>query len=137
MTEIDTGGGTTSYGIDLGEVAALMRARFPGCCRRTPAERCCACSSRTASGTPGLVEAARTRLVDDGFRFVNGGNAAEFGFEESAVIIPDGTEKSVSTGQRVAASSGCRRASVTTSDRGQTVADVIVILGEDFAPAKP
>ena len=53
-------------------------------------------------GTPGLVEKARAKLVDDGFRFVNGGNAASFDFDESAVIIPDGTEKSVARGQRVA-----------------------------------
>ncbi|HEX7186600.1 MAG TPA: LytR C-terminal domain-containing protein [Actinomycetes bacterium] len=137
VTEIDTGGGSTSYGIDLGQVAAMMRARFPGVLQKDAGGEVLRVLVENGVGTPGLVEAARTHLVDDGFRFVNGGNAAEFGFEESAVIIPDGTEKSVSRGQRVAASLGLPESSVTTSDRGQTVADVIVILGADFTPGKP
>ena len=85
-------------------------------------------------GTPGLVEQARTKLVDDGFRFVNGGNAAEFGVANSLVLVPDGTSQSVTRGERVAESLGLPATAVRPSNRGQTVADVIVILGEDFAP---
>jgi len=85
-------------------------------------------------GTPGLVEQARSKLVTAGFRFVNGGNAADFTGEPSSVIIPDGTESRVRQGQRVAAALGLPASSIATSDRGQTVADVIVILGSDFAP---
>ena len=85
-------------------------------------------------GTPGLVSQARAKLVDDGFRFIDGGNASSFGLKESLVLIPDGTSQSVTRGRRVADSLGLPSSAVQPSDRGQTVADVIVILGEDFAP---
>ena len=134
VTEIDTGTDTPSYGIDSGQVAAMMRTRFPAALQQDAGGEVLRVLVENGVGTPGLVEKARAKLVDDGFRFVNGGNAASFDFDESAVIIPDGTEKSVARGQRVARSLGLPDSSVTTSDRGQTVADVIVILGKDFAP---
>jgi anionic cell wall polymer biosynthesis LytR-Cps2A-Psr (LCP) family protein len=134
VTEIDTGSGTASYGIEPGQVAAMMRSRFPGALQQDAGGEVLRVLVENGVGTPGLVEKARTKLVDDGFRFINGGNAASFDNEESAVIIPDGTEKSVSRGERVARSLGLPTTSVVPSDRGQTVADVIVILGKDFAP---
>ena len=134
VTEIDTGTDTPSYGIEPGQVAAMMRTRFPAALQQDAGGEVLRVLVENGVGTPGLVEKARAKLVDDGFRFVNGGNAASFDFDESAVIIPDGTEKSVARGQRVAASLGLPDSAVTTSDRGQTVADVIVILGKDFAP---
>ena len=134
VTEIDTGSETASYGIEPGQVAAMMRSLFPAALQQDAGGEVLRVLVENGVGTPGLVEKARAELVDDGFRFVNGGNAASFDFDESAVIIPDGTEKSVARGQRVAKSLGLPDSSVTTSDRGQTVADVIVILGKDFAP---
>jgi hypothetical protein len=134
VTEIDTGSSVPSYGIDSGQVAATMRALFPGALQKDAGGEVLRVLVENGVGTPGLVEKARARLVDDGFRFVNGGNAADFGFEQSAVIIPDGTEQNIRRGQRVAASLGLPDSAVTTSDRGQTVADVIVILGRDFTP---
>jgi anionic cell wall polymer biosynthesis LytR-Cps2A-Psr (LCP) family protein len=134
VTEIDTGSDTPSYGIEPGQVAAMMRTRFPAALQQDAGGEVLRVLVENGVGTPGLVEKARAKLVDDGYRFVNGGNAASFDFDESAVIIPDGTAKSVARGQRVARSLGLPASSVTTSDRGQTVADVIVILGKDFAP---
>jgi hypothetical protein len=134
VTEIDTGTETPTYGIEPGQVAAMMRSRFPAALQQDAGGEVLRVLVENGVGTPGLVEKARAKLVDDGFRFVNGGNAASFDFDESAVIIPDGTEKSVARGQRVARSLGLPNSSVTTSNRGQTVADVIVILGKDFAP---
>lgn len=134
VTEIDTGAGTPSYGIEPGQVAAMMRTRFPGAIQKDAGGEVLRVLVENGVGTPGLVEKARTKLVRDGFRFINGGNAASFDNEESAVIIPDGTEKSVGRGQRVARSLGLPTSSVVPSDRGQSVADVIVILGKDFAP---
>lgn len=134
VTEIDTGDTVTSYGIDSGQVTAMMRSLLPGALQMDTGGEVLRVLVENGVGTPGLVERARAKLVADGFRFVNGGNAADFGFEESAVIISDGTEASVQRGQRVAESLGLPESAVTTSDRGQTVADVIVILGQDFVP---
>jgi anionic cell wall polymer biosynthesis LytR-Cps2A-Psr (LCP) family protein len=134
VTEIDTGAGAASYGIEPGQVAAMMRSRFPGALQKDAGGEVLRVLVENGVGTPGLVEKARAKLVDDGFRFINGGNAASFDNEESSVIIPDGTAKSVTRGERVARSLGLPTTSVVPSDRGQTVADVIVILGKDFAP---
>jgi hypothetical protein len=72
--------------------------------------------------------------VDAGFRFVNGGNASPFNNDPSQVLVPDGTDESLARGRRVAQTLGLPASAVTPEDRGQTVADVIVILGKDFAP---
>jgi hypothetical protein len=85
-------------------------------------------------GTPGLVEKARTKLVDAGFRFVNGGNASPFSSDPTEILVPDGTDESIGRGNRVAQALGLPTSAVVPADRGQTVADVIVILGKDFAP---
>lgn len=134
VTGIDSGGGAPTYGVDAGQVGAMMRARFPGALQSDAAGEVLRVLVENGVGTPGLVERAREKLVDAGFRFVNGGNAAEFTGDPSAVIVPDGTEASVRRGQRVAAALGLPESAVATSDRGQTVADVIVILGADFVP---
>lgn len=134
VTEIDTGGDVPTYGIDSGQVGAMMRARFPGALQADRDGEVLRVLVENGVGTPGLVEAAREKLVGAGFRFVNGGNAAEFTDEPSSVIVPDGTEQSVRRGERVAAALGLPDSAIATSDRGQTVADVIVILGSDFTP---
>ena len=134
VSEYDTGGAAPTYGIDSGQVAAMMRARFPGALQTDPAGEVLRVLVENGVGTPGLVEQARSKLVAAGFRFVNGGNAADFTGEPSSVIIPDGTESRVRQGQRVATALGLPTSSIATSDRGQTVADVIVILGSDFTP---
>lgn len=133
VTEIDTGSTVASYGIEPGQVAAVLRSLFPGALQQDAGGDVVRVLVENGVGTPGLVEQARAKLVGAGFRFVNGGNAGEFSKEPSAVLIPDGTEKNVQRGQRVAAALGLPESAVTTSDRGQTVADVIVILGGDFA----
>lgn len=134
VTQIDSGGGAPTYGVDAGQVGAMMRARFPGALQTDSKGEVLRVLVENGVGSPGLVERAREKLVAAGFRFVNGGNAAEFSDEPSSVIVPDGTEESVERGQRVAAALGLPETAIATSDRGQTVADVIVILGPDFRP---
>ncbi|MGH8894085.1 MAG: LCP family protein, partial [Actinomycetes bacterium] len=134
VTEIDTGSAVPTYGIEPGQVAARMRSLFPGALQKDAGGQVVRVLVENGVGTPGLVEQARAKLVAAGFRFVNGGNAGSFGAGPSTVLIPDGTDESVGRGQRVAAALGLPDSAVSTSDRGQTVADVIVILGSDFAP---
>jgi len=134
VNEIDTGDVAPSYGIASGDVAAMMRSLLPGALQTDPGGEVLRVLVENGVGTPGLVELARAKLVAEGFRFVNGGNAAEFGVQQSAVFIPDGTAASVRRGERVSASLGLPNDAVTTNNRGQTVADVIVILGGDFVP---
>jgi hypothetical protein len=133
VKELDTGGTVTDFALDTGQAAATMRSMFPGSLQKDAAGETLRVLVENGVGTPGLVEQARAKLVDDGFRFVNGGNASEFGLAESVVLVPDGTSQSTARGRRVADSLGLPAGAVVPSDRGQTVADVIVILGKDFA----
>lgn len=134
VKELDTGGPVTDFALDTGQSAATMRSLFPGALQKDATGESLRVLVENGVGTPGLVEQARAKLVADGFRFVNGGNASEFGLAASLVLVPDGTSGSVARGRRVARSLGLPAAAVEPSDRGQTVADVIVILGRNFAP---
>ena len=134
VTEIDTGGAVTSYGLDAAQAAATMRARFPGSLQQDANGESLRVLVENGVGTPGLVEKARTKLVAAGFRFINGGNASPFNTDPSGVLVPDGTDKSLERGRRVAAALGLPASSVHPEDRGQSVADVIVLLGSDFTP---
>jgi anionic cell wall polymer biosynthesis LytR-Cps2A-Psr (LCP) family protein len=134
VTEIDTGGSVTSYGLDAAQAAATMRARFPGSLQQDATGESLRVLVENGVGTPGLVEKARTKLVAAGFRFVNGGNASPFNADPSGVLVPDGTDKSLERGRRVADTLGLPASSVRPENRGQSVADVIVILGSDFTP---
>ena len=134
VTELDTGGTVTSYGLNAGQAAATMRSRFPGALQKDAGGESLRVLVENGVGTPGLVEKARTKLVDAGFRFVNGGNASPFNDDPSSVSVPDGTEQSMQRGRRVAKALGLPDSSVVPANRGQTVADVIVILGADFTP---
>jgi hypothetical protein len=134
VTEIDAGAETPTYGLDLGQVAAMMRSLFPGALLTAEGGDVVRVLVENGVGTPGLVEQARADLVAEGFRFIIGGNASPFTDEPSAVLVPDGTERSMRRGERVAAALGLPASSVEPTSRGQSVADVIVILGADFAP---
>jgi hypothetical protein len=85
-------------------------------------------------GTPDLIVPARSKLVALGLRFINGGNAANLSNEPSVVLVEDGTEQSTKRGERVAKALGLPESAIAVNPRGQTVADVIVILGADFKP---
>jgi hypothetical protein len=85
-------------------------------------------------GTPGLGQEAAALLRDAGYDYFNGGNANSFGRETTLILIPDGGETSRALGADVAATLGVPESAVQVSDQGSSIADVIVILGEDFQP---
>ena len=71
-------------------------------------------------GTPGLVEKARAKLVDAGFRFLNGGNASSFGDDPSTVLVADGTTRAWPAAAGWPTRSACRPSAVLPNARGQT-----------------
>nr|MCU0266578.1 LytR C-terminal domain-containing protein [Actinomycetes bacterium] len=85
-------------------------------------------------GTPGLGEQARGLLVEEGFTYVNGGNANRFGYRTSVVLIRDASAAARTQGAEVAAALGLPESDLRVAAQGQSVADVVVILGADFAP---
>lgn len=83
-------------------------------------------------GTPGLEQDAAKLLREQGYEFLNGGNASSFGVEETVVLIPDTTPASQALGDDVATTLGLPASAVRVSNQGSTLADVIVVLGADF-----
>jgi hypothetical protein len=75
--------------------------------------------------------------VDAGFTFVNGGNASSFGQAKTNVILPDTTPESLAWGADIVKALGLPDTAVRVAEDGQSVADVIVVLGEDFTPTAP
>lgn len=134
VTEIDTGADTPLFGLDVSQAAALTRRLFPGALQTAPGGEVLRVLVENGVGTPGLLEVARARLVASGFRYISGGNASDFSADPSVVFVLDGTEQEMRRGYRVAATLGLPRSAVQPLSRGQTVADVIVVLGSDFSP---
>ena len=134
VNPIETGSEEESYGVNPQQAAALMQSRFGPSLVRAAAGEAVRVLVQNGVGTPGLVDKARTKLIAAGFRFVNGGNAPQFNQATSSVLIPDSTPESLERGTDVATALGLPAESVERSGQGQTVADVIVVLGRDFRP---
>lgn len=132
--EIDTGSTVGSYALDSSKAGPLLQSFFAGSLQTDGTGDSVRVLVENGIGTPDLIEHARGKLVVLGLRFVNGGNAADLNNEPSAILIEDGSVKSTKRGQRVAAALGLPDSSIAVNPRGQTVADVIVILGSDFKP---
>ena len=135
---IDSGGGATSYRVDPAEVTKLVHSRLA---RSLPAN---AGASRptvlieNGAGTSGLVESACDRLLTAGYGFAGSGNAPNFNFTTSQIIVfPKSDNDQVRTariGDDIARLLKLPEGDVVSSSQGQNVADVVVILGHDYKP---
>jgi hypothetical protein len=134
VNAIATGAGEESYGVNAQLAAALMKVRFAPSLVKETGGGPVRVLVQNGVGTPGLVDKARSKLIAAGFRFVNGGNASQFGEKTTTVLIPDSAPASVERGAAVAAALGLQASVVGVSGQGQTVAEVIVVLGRDFKP---
>ena len=134
VTDIDAGAGVPSYGLDAVGAAAVVRSRLAGAMLPTPAGGVIRVLVQNGVGTPGLGEAARSRLVAAGLRYVGGGNLAGFGVEQSLVLLPDGSPDSRRRGHAVVQALGLNDSALRVSEAAPSVADVVVMLGKDFRP---
>ena len=135
---IDSGGGASSYRADSGEVSKLVHSRLA---RSLPAN---AGASRptvlieNGAGTSGLVESACDRLLPAGYGFAGSGNAPNFNYATSQIIVfPKSDNDQVRTariGNDIARLLKLPDGDVVASSQGQNVADVVVILGRDYKP---
>jgi anionic cell wall polymer biosynthesis LytR-Cps2A-Psr (LCP) family protein len=130
---LDTSG-AVAYVVDQVPTAAMVQELLPDAVR-TPGENSkVRVLVQNGVGTPGLNAAARQRIVDKGFTFVNGANAASMGHETTQIVVPDSSEQSRTWGNDIAIALGVSPSDVVIDNSGQTVADVLVILGADFKP---
>jgi hypothetical protein len=133
-TEIDSGSGTPSYGLDESGTATMVSTRLAGATLPVPAGGRARILVQNGVGTPGLGEAARAVLVAKGYSFRSGGNAFAFSTGPSVVLVPDSTPQSRAVGSAVAQLLGLPASAVELDSNPTTIADVKVILGADFTP---
>ncbi len=131
---IDTGG-PSAYRIDQEEAAAMVDELFADAARVPGPNSKVRVLVQNGVGSPGLNAAARQLLVDAGFTYVNGGNAESFGRATTVIVVPDATAESMTWGADIAKALGVPASAVQVAATGQSVADVIVVLGADFTPA--
>jgi hypothetical protein len=132
VTEISAGGDDVLYGLDTEAAAEVIRTRFAEA-RRQGAGEAARVLVQNGVGTPGLADRARDRLVDAGFRFVAGGNASTLGRQESAVLVPRDRPDQRELATAVAEALGLPEEVIAVGREAPTSADVVVILGADFA----
>jgi anionic cell wall polymer biosynthesis LytR-Cps2A-Psr (LCP) family protein len=133
--EIDTGG-PTAYGVDPTQLRTLVDNALADSVPASARGQNNRVLVQNGVGKPGIGESARTRLGNAGFVYRPGGNVPGFTFrtKPSVVLISDATQESIDLGQRVARALGLPVSDVKTSAEGQSVADVIVIIGADYKP---
>jgi hypothetical protein len=84
------------------------------------------------NGRVGQTASATDKLR--GFTVVRSGNAKNFGFKKSLVLVGDATDASLELGGKVANLLGLPASAVRTQQILQSVADVTVVLGADYKP---
>ena len=127
-------GGAAAYSVDQEGSAAMVRELLPDAARTPGPNSKVRVLVENGVGTPGLNAAARQLLVNAGFTYVNGGNAASFGHTTTSIVVPDSGEISRKWGTDIAAALKVPTSDVVVDSSGQSVADVIVVLGSDFTP---
>lgn len=132
VIKIDTGNATPSFRVDEAQTRTLVSTNlaesWPAAARVSRPR----VLIQNGVGTPGLVGTACTRLVAAGFRVVGTGNASNFGFKTSKVLVFSSSIPAAQMGDRVARAIHVSQNDVAVSDQPQSVADVIVILGKDY-----
>jgi anionic cell wall polymer biosynthesis LytR-Cps2A-Psr (LCP) family protein len=131
---IDSGGPAANR-VDNEAVAAMVADLLPEALRTPGPNSKVRVLVQNGVGSPGLNAQAREDLVGAGFTYVNGGNAAQFGTAATEVVVPDATAESLQWGADIAQALGVPASAVAVADSGQSVADVIVVLGADFKPS--
>jgi hypothetical protein len=130
---IDSGGPAANR-VDNEATAAMVADLLPEALRTPGPNSKVRVLVQNGVGSPGLNAQAREELVGAGFTYVNGGNAAEFGKATTEIVLPDATAESLQWGADIAEALGVPASAVAVADSGQSVADVIVVLGSDFEP---
>lgn len=131
LRPLDAGGATPAVTLDRTAAQSLLDGLLAGVARDGAQGSSIRVLVRNGVGTPGLGDGARSKLVAAGLEYVNGGNATGFGYDESVVLV---TGDAVDSGVQVARALGLPETAVQQTPQGQTLADVVVVLGADYAP---
>jgi anionic cell wall polymer biosynthesis LytR-Cps2A-Psr (LCP) family protein len=129
-------GGAVASQVDQEAAAAMVQELLPDAARTPGPNSKVRVLVQNGVGTPGLNASARQLIVDAGFTFVNGANAPSLGHATTQIVVPDSGTTSTQWGADIAKALGVPASDVVIDSSGQTVADVIVVLGADFTPPK-
>ena len=80
-------------------------------------------------GTPGLAGLASQQLIRTGFRVVNSGNAENFDYKTTLILLYHGTQADAEAIRRILGVGQIRVQSAP-----QQLTDLIVIIGADYRP---
>jgi anionic cell wall polymer biosynthesis LytR-Cps2A-Psr (LCP) family protein len=131
---IDTGGGATSYRIDPTETSKLVHSRLAASLPPASQPKKATVLIENGVGTSGLVQSACDRLLPAGYGFAGSGNAPNFNYTTSQVIVFSDSVAAARVGDDIARLLRLPDGDVVASSQGQNVADVVVILGRDYRP---
>jgi hypothetical protein len=133
VREIDAGGSSVAYGLDDQAAAELVDSRLAGARLPVASVGRVRVLVQNGVGAPGLGDSARARLLAAGLRYVAGGNVPGFGQKRTVVLLRDASSANRERGMAVARALGLGESSLRISETAPTIADVVVILGEDYA----
>ncbi len=130
---IDPGGGVQAFRVDAPKLTTVVDRLLAASVPPGVREGGNRVLVLNGVGTPGLGEAVRAKIVPAGFVFVDSRNAPSFGVTQTQVFVREATPEAQALGERVGKALGLPRVAVAQQDFG-TVADVVVLVGADFAP---
>lgn len=132
VTAIDAGGASPSYRIDdtATGVPQLVHSQLANSLPADAGRSRPSVLLLNGVGTPGLVLTACPRLTAHGYAYAGSNNAATFNNPRSSVQIR--SDADIALGDGVARALGLPNSDVQISRTDQSVADVIVVLGEDY-----
>jgi anionic cell wall polymer biosynthesis LytR-Cps2A-Psr (LCP) family protein len=131
---IDTGGGVTSYRVDPVELPKLVHSRLASSLPASARQKKPTVLIENGAGTSGLVTSACDRLLPAGYGFAGSGNAPNFNYTTSQIIVFSDSVAAARVGNDIARLLKLPEGDVVASSQGQNVADVVVILGHDYRP---
>jgi hypothetical protein len=136
VNPIETGSDQLSYGVDPAKLADMVGSVLADSVPENRKRGDNRVLVQNGVGTPGIGETARSRLERAGFVYLPGGNVEGFPNADSpSVVLVYGTSKEVvARGNEVADALGLSHDTVKVATQGQTVADIIVIIGNDYRP---
>lgn len=134
VVPIDTGAEQPTFRINPEGVAAVVDNQLAASIPEGRAEGDNRVLILNGVGTPGIGDGVADKIRPGGFQIVGTRNKQGFGEKVSVVVVFDNTDASLEKARRVAELVGLPPTAVRTSTLTQSVADVVVVIGEDYKP---
>ncbi|HEX9712640.1 MAG TPA: LCP family protein [Actinomycetota bacterium] len=125
-----SGGDEEVFQVDEGALERVIARSFAGSRPAPGAGVGSRVELRNGNGMPEVGERAAAVLIPAGFRIVLSGNAGSFDHRSTRIVVYSDDAQAIAMGERIRALLGVGELEIGT--RGQTVADVTVILGADL-----